>query len=340
MIACFYIIQLNLNRETTLPMPALEKLSRDITTFLAARTPAVERWGLRGWFVDLSGCERLLHHDFAGWAMQIAGLLHSHFGVVARVGIASNKVTAELACGLSRPGAVLWLFAGEDRQLVGGASLDQLPRLSDVQRQVLRDRRIQWAWEAKALGEDSLRLWLGNREGSEVWRVIHGLCDDPVKPWRVPRLIRKCYTFPDPTACQQDVIRAGVYLTGVLYHETRRLAAVLRRISCRLVYVDDLEISRDVHAADAYLEEEHAAATARMLENLPLRRVLVRALHVQCPVEFEAIEQQDLFSERERLKRRDLDLALKDVREKYGVEALHRASGTGRRRTGPGQAGR
>lgn len=340
MIACLYILQPNTDGDTTTPPASLEKLSRKITVFLAARTPAVERSGVQRWFVDLTGCERLLRNDFAGWGVQIAGLLQSHFGIMVQVGIASNKVTAELACRLSKPGRVLWLFPGEDRQLVGSVSLEQLPRLTDAQRQVLRDRRLQWAWEMKALGEDSLRLWLGNREGSEVWRVIHGICDEPVKPWRVPRILKKSYTFPEPTACQQDVIRAGVYLAGALYHETRKLAAVLRKISCRMVYVDDLEISREVHGTDLYQEEEHAAATARMLENLPMRRVQVKALHLQCPVEFEAMEQQDLFSEREWLRRRDLDQALKDVREKYGVESLHRASGTRRRRTGLGQASR
>lgn len=333
MIACLYILHPNTDGETTMPTAWLEKLSREITVFLTARTPAVERSGLRGWFVDLSGCERLLRNDFTGWGMQIAGLLKSHFGMAAQVGVASNKVTAELACRLAKPGTVLWLFAGEDREMVNNVSLEQFPRLTDAQRQVLRDRRLQWAWEVRALGEDSLRLWLGNREGSEVWRVIHGICDEPVRPWRVPRILKKSCTFPEPTACQQDVIRAGVYLAGALYHETRKLAAVLRKISCRLVYVDGLETSREVHGTALYQEEEHAAATARMLENLPLRRVQVKALHLQCPVEFEAAEQQDLFSERERLRRRDLDQALKNVREKYGAESLHRASGTKKHRS-------
>lgn len=340
MIACIYIFQPRPDGETTVPTASLEKLSREITVFLTTRTPAVERLGLGGWLVDLTGCERLLRNDFAGWGAQMAGLLKSHFGVAVQTGIASNKVTAELACRLSKPGEVFWLFSGEDKKVLNSVSLEQLPRLTDVQRKVLRDRRLQWVWEARALGEDSLRLWLGNRGGSEVWRVIHGICDEPVKPWRVPRLIRKSCIFPEPTACRQDVIRGGVFLAGALYHETRKLGAVLRKISCHMIYMDGLATSREIHVAGLHQEEEYVAATARMLENLPLRRVQVKALHLQCPVEFEACEQQDLFSEQERLKRRDLDQALKDVREKYGVESLHRASGTRRRRTGPGSVSR
>lgn len=144
MIACLFISQLSLNGETSGPTASLEKLSREVTVFLAARTPAVERLGLRGWFVDLTGCERLLNNDFAGWGVQITGLLRGHFRVTVQVGIASNKVTAEMACRLARPGSILWLFPGEDRELVGSASLEQLPRLTDVQWQILRDRRLQW----------------------------------------------------------------------------------------------------------------------------------------------------------------------------------------------------
>jgi nucleotidyltransferase/DNA polymerase involved in DNA repair len=336
MIACLFTSLFNTETSTA----SLEKLSREVAIFLIARTPAVECAGSRGWFVDLTGCERLLRNDFAGWAVQIAGLLNNRFGLTIQVGIASNKVTAELACRLATPGSVLWLFPEEEKEVINRAALQMLPCLTEAQLQVFRDRRLQWVWEVKALGEDCLRQWLSHKEGSEVWQMIHGICNDPVKPWRVPRLLKKTYTFTQATACQQDVIRAGVYLAGSLYHEIHKLGGVLRRISCRLIYVDDLETSREVHVATLDREEEHAAAVARMLENMSLRRVQVRSLQLKCPVEFEAAEQQDLFSERERLRRRDLEQALKDVREKYGVEALHRASGTARRRARQGHARR
>lgn len=319
----------------------VEVLRRRITVFLAGCTPGVEM-GEDGWFVDLGGCERLLGYDFAGWGGQIGGLLRCRFGVVARVGIGSNKVTAELACRLGEVGNVVWLFPGSDRELMGGVSLDRVPGLTVRQRRVLEDRRLLWVREVRALGEDVLRVWLGNREGTGVWRVMCGVCDEPVRPWRMPRVIRKSYVFPEAVACLEEVVRAGVFLAGGLYHEVGRVGGVLRRISCRMVYVDGLEVSREVRVGDFYGEEECGAAMARMLENLPWRRVMVRGLYVECPVEFEAVEQQDLFSEQERLKRRDLERALADVREKYGVEALHRASGMrrGRGRLGLGRSSR
>lgn len=328
MIACIYI---SFSERKDVPIALLEKLSRDVTIFLLARTPAVEREGLREWFVDLTGCNRLLRNDFAGWGVQIARLLKSHLDLASQVGIASNKVTAELASRLSSPGSALWLFSEGEKEFIGRISLDQLPRLTEKQRQVFRIRRLQWVWEVKELGEDHLWQCLGNKDGHKIWQVIHGICDEPVKSCRIPRVIKKTQIFSSPTICLDDVIRAGVYLAGNLYHEIHKLGGVLQKITCRLIYVDDLEASREIHVAGLNREEEYAAAVVRMLENIPLRRVQVRLLQLKCPVQFEAAEQQDLFSERERLKRRDLDQALKDVREKYGVESLHRASGTTRR---------
>lgn len=335
MFASVHIPTAEMDRAAAAACVSREILSHKISTFLVMRSPAVERSDLQAWFIDLTGCRRLLRNDFAGWGAQIAGLLRDRFSLTPQVGIASNKVTAELACRLTKPGDVLWLFEGDDKELAGRVSLELLPRLTEAQRQVFRDRRVQWAGEMKALGEDTMRLWLGNREGSAVWRIIHGFCNEPVKPWRVPRLLKKSTSFSQPTSCRQDVVRAGVYLAGALYHESRKLGAVLRKISCRLVYVDGLETSREIYVVEFSREEDHAAAAGRMLENLPLRRVQIKALQLQSPLEFEAAEQQDLFSERERLKRRDLDRALKDVREKYGVESLHRASGTARHRARP-----
>lgn len=333
MIVYLYILPENPDGEGSSPGSTLEKVSRKVTVFLANQTPGVERSNLRGWFVDLSGCERLLRNDFAGWGIQIAGLLRSHFGVAVQIGIASNKVTAELACRLAKPESVFWLFPGEDRNLMSSVLLSKLPCLIDVQRQVLHDRRLQWAWEAQALGEDTLRLWLGNKKGSEVWQVIHGVCDDPIKPWRVPITIRRTYVFSDATTDRDDLLRAGVYLAGVLYHECALLGGTMRRFACRVIYVDGLTTEREAHLTrtGTLSESDCAATVGRLFQHLPLRRVQLESVTLQCPIEFEATEQQDLFSERERLKRRDLDQALKVVREKYGAEALYRASGAGRR---------
>lgn len=305
-----------------------EKVNREVTLFLIGRVPAVERSGAHGWFVDLTGCERLLRRDFAGWGVQIITLLKSHFGLTAQIGIGANKVLAELSCRLMKPGSVFWLLSAGDQEIIHRVSLDQVPRLSEKQRQIFRDRRIQWVWELRALGEECLRQWCGIKEGSEIWRTIHGVCNEPIKPSRIPQILKKTYSFPHATANQQDVIRAGVYLSGSLYHEIKKLGGVPRKISCRLIYVDNLETSREIHLAEFRQEEEYVAAVARMLGNLYLRRVQVRSLQLKCPLEFEASEQQDLFSEQQRLKRQDLNRALKDIREKYGVESLHRVSGT------------
>lgn len=332
MLACVYITVKGVGSHSSIFSPALKKLSREITMILAGCAPAVERWGLQGWFLDLTGCDRLFRKGFVGWGAEVLGLLKTKFGVDAQMGIASNKVTAEMACRLAKPGVILWLFEDGERVILNKVSIDLLPRLTSAQREIFRTRRLQRVVEAKAVGEDNLRLWLGNREGSAVWRILHGICNEPVEPWCIPRLLKKSYVFTEPTACRQDIVRAGTYLTGALYHESRKCGTALRKVSCRLIYADDLETIREVTMAGFSREEEYVSATARMLESLPLRRVQVKTLHLQSPLELEPAEQQDLFSEAERLKRRGLNQALKDVREKYGAESVHRAGGTPKRK--------
>lgn len=315
-----------------------EKMSLEVTTLLVSRTPAVERIGIHGWLIDLTGCDRLLRNDFSGWARQVGGILKSRFGFTATVGLASNKVTAEFACRLAKPGYALQLFPDGEEALMPRASLNLFPRLTAVQRDYLKKKRLHWVWELKELGEDRLRQWFGSRDGSQIWIMIHGHCQEPVKPYRVPRMIRKTYTFPRGTASVQDMVPAGVFLIGNLYHDVQKLGGVMRRISCQLTYSDNHLSQRDIHVAEIRREKDYAEAVTRMLENMPMRRVQVRSLSLWCPVDFEAVEQQDLFSERERIKRRELDRALTDIRDKYGFQHLHRASGVVRRRSRPGES--
>src|SRR5690349_6902360 len=124
--------------------PDSAALGRRITCYLISRAPGVERAGGQGWFIDLTGCDRLFRQDFAGWGVQIAGLLRDRFGVRAKVGMAPNKVLAEFACRLARGRGVVCLSEEGARLLLARSSLELVPRLTDAQRSFLRDRRLGW----------------------------------------------------------------------------------------------------------------------------------------------------------------------------------------------------
>lgn len=121
MITYIHIIESETSSES------LKKQSQEITVILAGCAPAVERWGLQGWFLDLTGCDRLFRKGFVGWGAEVLGLLKAKFGMDAQMGIASNKVTAEMACRLAKPGVILWLLEDGEGVILNRVSIDLLP---------------------------------------------------------------------------------------------------------------------------------------------------------------------------------------------------------------------
>jgi len=128
----------------------------------------------RGISLDLTGTE-LLFGPAKAVGQEIRNRLRLEVGVSASVGIGPNRIVAELASELARPGEVWEVLPEEAAEFVGRMPIAVLPGVDGEWRRWFEEMGIRRARELaelpagmveRALGEQGRRLWEIARDGS------------------------------------------------------------------------------------------------------------------------------------------------------------------------------
>ncbi|MCX7718892.1 MAG: hypothetical protein N2111_10900 [Candidatus Sumerlaeaceae bacterium] len=298
-----------------------EQFSDRLLEFLAGRAPLVERAALDDFFLDLTGCARLLGEP-SRWAAALAADVRRATGLPVSMGLATNKFVAHIAARIAKPGRLCIVPPGCESAFLEPVSLTLVPGLGRSAIARLREMGLYRAGQLAALGPELLGLLLGPR-GSLMHRRICGMDHEPVTPTALHRFLHYEYDFSGDTA-DPALVEAGAALLA------QRLAGDLRRhrllTACAdlfLVYSDGVTASRRlslVYASDADADFVAAARTAARAGFR--RRVRVRRLVLRAPFEVAADSPPDLFADLRRRRLRAFHEAVDAVRRRHGFESL------------------
>jgi len=299
------------------------ELSRRIHAIFENYTPQVEPISLDEAFLDVTGSVGLFGNaDKIG--REIKQQIKEQLGLIASVGIASNKFLAKLASDLDKPDGFVHI-SDENTQ----ATLDPLPvsriwGIGKVTGKTLTSRGINTIGQLRETPVESLRRTLGNQT-QHVLNLAQGLDDRPVESDREAKSISSEQTFA------QDM-EDSEFLLSILLHQVEEVAHRLRAgslqakaMTLKLRYGNFKTITRSstfdhptnlTHTLWQEAMEVFQKWHAKSARALRLLGFGVSGLSDQDS------GQKQLFVDPEEQRQKELDKAFDAVRNKYGSRAL------------------
>ena len=306
---------------------AYAKASDAVMALFAERTPLVEPISLDEAFLDVTATAHLF-----GGAEKIAHDLksdvRSKLGLVLSVGVATNKLCAKIGSDLRKPDGLVIVPEGGEAAFLAPLELQRLWGVGPKTRDVLE------GWGLRTIGDlaNADVAWLEAKlgeHGRSIWERANGIDPGTVEPAMAPKSVGHEQTFErdtlDVTAVEATLLRLseGVgqrlraqELRGRTVTLKLRVAPFETRSRQRTLAAatdDDLEIYR----AGRQLLRQALGEDRAGGRTSPVRLVGVSVSGL------EAGRQLGLF-DHARVAR--LNAALDAVRERFGDDALDRAS--------------
>jgi DNA polymerase-4 len=307
--------------------------SRKVFEIFRETAPVVEGLSIDEAFLDVRGLERI-----SGSPAEIARRLRLHVaarvGLPLSVGVAATKFLAKVASGAAKPDGLLVVEPGTELRFLHPLEIERIWGIGPKTARRLRARGIETVGRLAALEEAELVALLGRAQGRHVHALAHNRDPRRVRPGPRRRSFGAQSGFGLSQVAPDGI---GGILNGLVDRVTRRMraaGAAGRTVTLRLRFADYKRATRSYTLATPTLSSGTVLAVARELvaSAMPLieRRGLTLvgiavsgldsgagAVQLELPIEGAG-------------RRLALDLALDEIRARFGPSAITRASLLGR----------
>jgi DNA polymerase IV len=294
-------------------------------------TPLVEGLSVDEAFLDVRGMERI-----AGKPVEIARRLRrrvrEHVGLPITVGVARTKFLAKVASGVAKPDGLLVVPPDRELAFLHPLPVERLWGVGPVTARRLHGCGITTVGQVARLGEATLVSMLGRAAGRQLHALAHNRDPRPVRVGRRRGSIGSQHALGRSPTSLDAVDTTVLALVDRVTRRMRAAGRAGRTVVLRLRFDDFSRATRSHTLARATTETHAILTTVRELlaSAVPLidRRGITLVGVAVGNLENDAALQLTLPFDR----RSDhaLDLALDEVRRRYGSNAVTRAVLLGR----------
>ena len=314
-------------------MSAYSEASEAVFEVFNHTTPLVEGLSIDEAFLDVGGLRRLAG-SATGIAVQLRRDVRERVGLPITVGVARTKFLAKVASAVGKPDGLLVVPPHLELTFLHPLPVERLWGVGPVTAEKLHRRGIASVGEVSELGEGALVAMLGKAAGRHLHALARNRDPRPVQVGRRRHSIGSQHALGRTPKSPDDVDAAVVALVDRVTRRMRAAGRVGRTVMLRLRFDDFSRATRSYTLAQATAQTRQVLdavrellATARpMIERrgLTLVGISVGNLHDNAAV------QLALPLDRRRGGADSLDVALDDVRDKFGTSAVTRAVLLGR----------
>ena len=293
-------------------------------------TPAVEPISLDEAFLDLTGTERLLG-DPVGVAERLRAEVRRETDLTVSVGIAPVKMVAKIASDLAKPDGLRVVRPDEVRSFLEPLEVGRIWGVGPVARAKLEALGIRTVRDLACAPESVVRGALGSF-GTHIARLARGEDARDVEPEREAKSIGEESTFPHDVSDRATIEAALRSHAEAVARRLRRAGLRAGGLRIKAKLATRLGAGRFpllTRSRKLPRPTDDAATLTRVSREL-FRTIPVRAAFRLVGVAAERLvsaEQEQLFllpADPEDERRRALDRALDELRERFGADALVR----------------
>jgi DNA polymerase-4 len=310
-------------------MEAYSEASKAVFRVFEDTTPLVEGLSIDEAFLDVRGLERL-----SGTPAEIAARLRrdvrERVGLPITVGVARTKFLAKVASAVAKPDGLLVVRPERELEFLHPLPVERLWGVGPVTSERLNRLGISTVGQVAGFKEGALTTILGRAAGRHLHALAHNRDPRPVERRRRRRSIGSQRAGRPGSAAAIDAV-----LVGLVDRVTRRMRTarrVGRTVILRLRFDDFTRATRSLTLMQATAESQTILAAARDLV------VTARPLIDSQGLTLVGITVSNLEDERfvqlalpfQRPRWLALDLALDEIRNRFGTSAVTRAVLLGR----------
>ena len=312
-------------------MSAYTEASKAVYRVFDDTTPVVEGLSIDEAFLDVRGMRRLAAGP-AEIAVRLRHEVRRRVGLPITVGIARTKFLAKVASGVAKPDGLLFVPPDKELTFLHALSIERLGGVGEVTAGRLRALGIATVGDVARMSESALVSVLGRATGRQLHALSHNRDPRRVAPRRRRGSIGAQCALGRRRRSSADV---DAVLLGLVDRVTRRMRAarrIGRTVTLRLRFDDFTRATRSFTLSEPTAETQAIfdtargllAAEARLIERrgLTLVGVAVSNLADDSPVQ--------LHLPYERRSELELDVAIDQIRTRFGLDAIKRAVLLGR----------
>lgn len=163
------------------PSEMVSAKHHEVRAVLDRFAPVVEAASVDEFYLDMTGTERLYHHEpLEETARRIQAAVLEETGIALSLGGATQRILAKMAASVRKPMGVFVVPPGGEERFMAGFSLEDIPGVGPAFAEALHRRGVRTVREALPLDEATLRSWVGDSRGRWLHRVIRGRDPSPV----------------------------------------------------------------------------------------------------------------------------------------------------------------
>lgn len=304
-----------------------QEYSEAFHTILRQYSDVVEKFSVDEAFVDMTGTRRLFGEPLEA-ANRIRDQIYHELGFTVNVGISSNKLLAKMASDFEKPNKVHTLFPEEIPLKMWPLPVRDLFFVGRSAERKLLSMGI------RTIGDlaNSDRLILSQnmkKQGEMMWKNANGLDDSPVEPERADN---KGYgnstTLPFDVTDKETAKRILLNLTEKVCRRLRRDDVKVEAVCVQFRFHN---LSRASHQgmlpAATNITQEIYEVVCRLFEEkwdgTPVRLLGVQTSRVS---KEKSGRQMNFLDHTDYNKLEKLDKAMDAIRERFGSQAVYRAS--------------
>ncbi len=290
--------------------------------------PVVSQVSIDECFCDMTGTGKL-YPDPQKTAHEIKNRIKNELGFTVNVGIGSNKLLAKMASDFEKPDKVHTLFSDEVKSKMWPLPVNNLLYAGKATALKLSRIGVMTIGDLAKLDEHVLKVTLGEKMAKVMHDYANGIDDSPVES---ESAAPKGYSME--TTLKEDVVTKDGALSILLMlvdSVAARMRAGNDKAGCIGVSIRSYDFRNRSHQKKLDNPTDVTDEIYEVVKELfvklwdgvtPLRLLGVSLTDVSA----DEFTQLSLFDDGKRERRRNLDRALDDIKNRYGRDSVYRAS--------------
>jgi DNA polymerase-4 len=297
--------------------------SRRVMAILAEYTPLLEPISIDEAFLDVTGCEGLFGPADV-LAHRLQERILAELGLPSSLGVASNKLVAKIASELAKPRGVRVVPPGEEAAFLAPLPIERLWGVGEVTAGRLHQHGVRTIGELAALPEAQMQALFGSGALGMHRRAL-GMDSSPVGVETRRKSVSQERTFARDVGDLKVLQRSLLKMSEEVAAQLRKEGDCAHTVVLKMRYPDFTTITRQATLAQPTdLAEPIFMQAAKLLQCEWKKGTRLRLIGVGATGLSQA-RQLDLFdTHTERLTK--LSKAVDEIRDKYGRDAIRRAS--------------
>lgn len=307
-----------------------KKYSDIMYTYLCNYSDKIERYSIDECFMDYTG-SYLKYGDPIKMAYKIKNDIRDNFGFTVNVGIGNNKLLAKMASDFEKPDKVHTLFIDEIKNKMWPLNVDDLFMIGKASSKKLHSLGINTIGELANTDIEYLMRHFKSM-GKMMWEYANGIDNSPVETDRGnPKSISNSVVLPYDYSNINELREVIRKLSQQVGKYLRKRKMYSPNVGIWVKFHDFTKVSKQITLDNVIDKDEDIYNNAiKLLDKLwnPDSEKKVRAVCVSVNNLTDVYKVQlsllDMNKEQESVKD-DLDIALDNIRKKYGDKAINYA---------------